>query len=472
MTADRNGAQDARDPLDEREPDGGALHGAAGDPGDGAVDGIGGSIGDSTVDEPFDGSFTAEGFAGEPLDPAGESDWAADDDVDGVDDAAHGDPQDGAEPGFEPESHEPEPEYDVIPEEHAGMELDEYLCLVYPGVPKGALREEVRAGRVLLDGARVQPSKRVRTGTVVIARIDDRVLVRRRRAQVAPLDVLWESGGAPDAGCAVVDKPPGLAVEPERWDPEGGCVIDALLAWADRRAADDPQAPRFRPRLVHRLDKDTSGALLVAKDIEAERRLAGAFASGHVRKEYLALVEGVPNLEDGEVWTIDLPLAEDMRRAGRVRVDRRRGKPARTDVWIERRFDGYSLLRCRLHTGRTHQIRVHLAESGLPLAIDPLYGRRDAFLLSSVKRGYRPKRGRSERPLMERHTLHADALVFLAEAADDAALAVGPPAIPADLEPGASFSTGPWVGVRAPMPGDLAKVLKQLSKVRPARRRR
>jgi len=441
MTADRNDATRADGPFDGREAfedDARAQGGAAGSD-DGPFE-----------DGPFeDGSFEDESFEEGSFEEGsfGAAAFADDDDPDA----------------------EPDPEYDVVPEEHAGLELDEYLCLVFPGVPKGALREEVRSGRVLFDGARVQPSKRVRAGTVVITRIRDAVLQRRRAVEIEPLAVLWESDGPANAGCAVVEKPPGLAVEPERWDPEGGCVIDALQTWAERRATESDA--RFRPRLVHRLDKDTSGALLVAKDIETERRLAGAFASGHVRKEYLALVEGVPNLDDGEVWTIDLPLAEDARRAGRVRVDRRRGKPSRTEVWIEQRFDGYSLLRCRLLTGRTHQIRVHLAESGLPLAIDPLYGRRDAFLLSSVKRGYRPKRGRTERPLMERQTLHADALIFLARPADEAALAAGPPEVPRDLEPGASFTSGPWTGVRAPLPADLTRVLKQLAKVRPARRR-
>ncbi|MEZ5979427.1 MAG: RluA family pseudouridine synthase [Planctomycetota bacterium] len=347
------------------------------------------------------------------------------------------------------------PEYFVVEDERRGLEVDEYLCLIYPGYSKGSLREQVRGGRVTVDGERVQPNQRLKAGAVVIATLDHSRLSHREPVAVAPLPVLWEGDDM-----AVVDKPPHLAVEPERWFRDGACVADGLLAWA-RGKGDEL---RFRPRIVHRLDKDTSGALVVAKDLEAERRLRGAFAEGRVRKEYLALVEGTPNLADGEVATVDAPIGPEPRRNGRMRIDRKHGKEARTDYWVERRFHGFALLRCRPHTGRTHQIRVHLAEAGFPLAVDPFYGRRDAFLLSEVKRDYRAKRGRPERPLMDRLTLHADTIVVpLAPLGPDD----GPPSTP--LAEGLHFEEPPWVGVRAPLPADLLRVLKQLDKVRPAR---
>jgi len=347
-------------------------------------------------------------------------------------------------------------EYFVVEDDRAGLEVDEYLCLVYEGVAKGALREHVRSGRITVDGERVQPNKRLKVGAVVIAKLEDGMLRRRAAVETPPLPVVWEGDD-----CAVVDKPPHLAVEPERWFKDGACVADGLLAWA--RTADGRLA--FRPRIVHRLDKDTSGALLVAKDLECERRLRNAFAEGRVRKEYLAIVEGVPNLADGEVATVDAPLGMDPRKSGRMRIDAREGKDSRTEYWIEKRFDGYSLLRCRPVTGRTHQIRVHMAEQGFPLLVDPFYGRRDAFLLSDVKRGYRGKKGRAERPLMDRLTLHADTIAFPLDDLDADERA------PSDtVEPGAARRVGRWMVVRAPLPDDFARVLKQLDKVRPARR--
>jgi 23S rRNA pseudouridine1911/1915/1917 synthase len=347
-------------------------------------------------------------------------------------------------------------EYFVVEDDRAGLEVDEYLCLVYEGVAKGALREHVRSGRITVDGERVQPNKRLKVGAVVIAKLEDGMLRRRAAVETPPLPVVWEGDD-----CAVVDKPPHLAVEPERWFKDGACVADGLLAWA--RTSDGRLA--FRPRIVHRLDKDTSGALLVAKDLECERRLRNAFAEGRVRKEYLAIVEGVPNLADGEVATVDAPLGMDPRKSGRMRIDAREGKESRTEYWIEKRFDGYSLLRCRPVTGRTHQIRVHMAEQGFPLLVDPFYGRRDAFLLSEVKRGYRGKKGRAERPLMDRLTLHADTIAFPLDDLDQDERA------PQDtVEPGAARRVGRWMVVRAPLPDDFARVLKQLDKVRPARR--
>ena len=124
-----------------------------------------------------------------------------------------------------------------------------------------------------------------------------------------------------------------------------------------------------------------------------------------------------------------------------MRVDFQSGKHAETWIRVEQPFRGFTLLRCRPRTGRTHQIRVHLAQLGFPLAVDPLYGRRTALTLSEIKAGYRPKPGRTEAPLIQRLTLHAHRLAF-------------------------PTSRGQFVAVEAPLPRDLARVLKQLEKVR------
>jgi len=328
----------------------------------------------------------------------------------------------------------------VVPYERAGLELDEFLCLHFPEFNKGFLRRAVRDGKILIDGMRTTPSQRLRADQVVMVDLDE---VEAPPAPVAPeaaLPILYE-----DEDLLVVDKPAGLAVEPERWARGAASLAGALLAMARARSpgADGVSASlEVRLRAVHRLDKDTSGALLVAKHLEAERALRGAFEHDRVHKTYWALVEGEHPLPDGEEEEIDLALGPDEKRSGRVVVDPE-GKPARTRISVLQRFRGFTWLACRPLSGRTHQIRVHLAARGFPLAVDPLYGRRDELLLSNVKAGYRAKRGRPERPLIARLTLHAAALEF--ESPRDPARTIR---------------------VEAPLPKDFAQLLKQLAKVR------
>jgi RluA family pseudouridine synthase len=312
--------------------------------------------------------------------------------------------------------------------EQAGMELDEFLCVAFPSLSKGFLRQQVRAGLVLVDGAAAQPSRHLRADQVVSVGFDDEQASGRRQAspEVA-LPVLYE-----DEHVLAVDKPAGIASEPDRWDAERPHLIGSLLAQVGEG---------LRPRLVHRLDRETSGVVLVAKTLEAERELREAFETeGAIVKRYLALVEG----EYAGPESIDLSIGPDAKRSGRMWIDDA-GKPARTDVAVERRFRGFTLLACRPRTGRTHQIRVHLAASGYPLAVDPLYGHRKALPLSEIKAGYRKKPGRPETPLIERLTLHAAALEF--------------PAV----------GEARRVRVEAPLPRDFERVLKQLARVRPPR---
>ena len=147
-------------------------------------------------------------------------------------------------------------------------------------------------------------------------------------------------------------------------------------------------------------------------------------------------------LADGASEVIDLPIGPDDKRSGRQRVAHD-GKPARTRISVEQRFRGYTWMRCCPLTGRTHQIRVHLASVGFPLAVDPSYGRHDALYLSALKAGYKAKRGQPERPLIRRLTLHS------------AIVRIPPLLVDAEARE-----------VEAPLPKDLSNVLKQLGKVR------
>ena len=144
---------------------------------------------------------------------------------------------------------------------------------------------------------------------------------------------------------------------------------------------------------------------------------------------------------------IEQPIGPVLKKSGRMRVTAD-GKPSTTRVTVAERFDGYTMVRCEPVTGRTHQIRVHLAHEGFPLVIDPFYGRRAAMKLSEFKASYRPKRGMPEKPLMDRLTLHAERVVL--------------PPVGDRAEP---------LEITSPLPRDYERLLKQLRKVRPPRRR-
>lgn len=237
-----------------------------------------------------------------------------------------------------------------------------------------------------------------------------------------------------DSLLVAINKPAGLASIPGR-----GEITSALQEMA--RLLDIPHSGSADPRLrlVHRLDKDTSGVLLMAKTIEAQRFLSEQFQNNRVQKQYLALVAGSPPADRG---TIDAPLAPHPVRRLEMSVWKH-GRPALTEWEVERRFRGFCLLRVHPRTGKTHQIRVHLKHIGLPLAVDPLYNAASpasqGLLLSSIKRGYRAKAGVPERPLIGRLTLHAQRLSFV-------------------------HPEGTAVQVEAPLPKDFRAALNMLAK--------
>jgi RluA family pseudouridine synthase len=237
-----------------------------------------------------------------------------------------------------------------------------------------------------------------------------------------------------DEHLLAVDKPSGLLSSPDRYDPDRPNLMKLLHAGI---AAAKPWArERGLTYLMnaHRLDFETSGVMLLAKDKPTLVELANQFGSEKPLKKYVALVRGAPAEEQFE---IDEKLAPHPTRIGQMRVDPKNGKRSRTKIQILERFARYTLLRCEPLTGRTHQIRIHLRHVDLPIVGDSLYGGRPIFL-SSLKHNYVLKKGREERPLMGRVALHAEQL---------------------DLP---HPHTGSMVSIHAPWPKDLTVTVKYL----------
>ncbi|MFQ5697358.1 MAG: RluA family pseudouridine synthase [Myxococcota bacterium] len=251
-----------------------------------------------------------------------------------------------------------------VDEALAGVRLDQALVAHEPALSRSRARRLIEEGAITLQGGPTKASHRLRVGERVRARIPPPLAVGLEPEPI-PLAIVHE-----DAQLLVVDKPAGLVVHPGG-SHRGATLVRALLHHCRDLSG---IGGVLRPGIVHRLDKGTSGLLVIAKCDSAHRALATQFAQHSIDREYLALVRGVPRADAG---TVDAPI-------GRHRTDPKRFttrarslrvvRAARTHWRVERRFRELALLRVTLETGRTHQIRVHLASVGLPVAGDPTYG--------------------------------------------------------------------------------------------------
>jgi 23S rRNA pseudouridine1911/1915/1917 synthase len=240
-----------------------------------------------------------------------------------------------------------------------GERLDKVVVSLVPEFSRSHLQSLIKAGWVRIDGGVVvSASQRVRAGQRIAVSLQPTAESRAYRAEALPLAVVHE-----DRDILVIDKAPGMVVHPAagNWS---GTVLNALLS------RDPASAALPRAGIVHRLDKDTSGLMVVGRNLAAVTGLVRAIAAREVHRRYLAIARGTA---PAERFTVEAPIGRDPRLRTRMAVVAS-GKPARTDVEVVAAKDGFLALRCTLHSGRTHQIRVHLAAQRLPLVSDRLYG--------------------------------------------------------------------------------------------------
>lgn len=246
----------------------------------------------------------------------------------------------------------------------AGQRLDRFLAGCYPDLSRSAWQALLEQGLVLRGGAPANKKDKVVAGDCISVQLPDPQPIEAQPQDI-PLNIVYE-----DEHLLVVNKPKGMVVHPAPGNPDG-TLVNALLYHCRGNLSGIGGA--IRPGIVHRIDKDTSGLLVVAKDDATHKGLSEQMAVHDIYRVYHAVVYG--NLKEDE-GTVDAPIGRDPRDRKKMAVTQTNSKQAVTHWRVLERFGQFTYIACRLETGRTHQIRVHMAHIGHPLAGDPVYGPR------------------------------------------------------------------------------------------------
>lgn len=326
----------------------------------------------------------------------------------------------------------------VVSDAEAGWRLDLFLAAKFPQYSRVLLRKAIQAEEgVDVDGKHGKPSFRLKPGSVVSFRLVE----PPRESPIPediPLDVLYE-----DDDLAVVNKPSNMVVHPSRGHWSGTLVSALAHRFAGQLSSNRGPA---RPGIVHRLDRDTSGAIIVAKNDVAHAHLAALFEEKRIQKEYFAIALGGINV-DREV--VDLPIGHHPKYRVKMAIapDDPEAKPAKTFFEVVERFRGFSTVRCMPKTGRTHQIRLHLLSLGCPILCDKLYGGRSTLtreeLAGQYDRSPKGDENRESTILLARQALHARKITF------------------------EHPTTGKILEIEAPLPADMLQTIEALRELRP-----
>ena len=325
------------------------------------------------------------------------------------------------------------------------MRLDRYLAAQLPELSRTRIQELIEAELVLVDGRPTKGAHKLRAGEKIVVEAQARPPLCAE-AESIPLDILFE-----DADVLVVNKAAGMTVHAGAGNIRG-TLVNALLG---RGQALSQGGDALRPGIVHRLDKETSGVILVAKNDFAHAKLAEGFRQRTVKKTYIALVEGLLKERQGR---IELAIGRDLHRRTRMAVHRQKpgsalrnnvprssvlpgnAREARTDWRMLAEVDGVTLVEVQLHTGRTHQIRVHFSAVKHPVVGDTLYGAASQICVSAgVERGAGRDQEQVTMPPLGRNFLHASRLGF------------------------SQPRSGGWIEVRAPLPRELREFIEDLA---------
>lgn len=266
----------------------------------------------------------------------------------------------------------------IVSEEHEGLRLDKYLTILLVDKSRNHITKMIDESLVFVNDKKEKSSYKIKINDVVTV---EEMLVRdvKIEKEDLPLDVVYE-----DDDILIINKPQGMVVHPAagHWD---GTLVNAILNHCSGLSGINGEA---RPGIVHRIDKDTSGLICVAKNDDAHNFLAEQLKDHSMHREYFALVKGVIKENTGE---INMPIARSKFDRKKMSVDKENGKYAVTFFEVIKRFKNHTFIKCRLLTGRTHQIRVHMSYIGHPIEGDTVYGTRsnkvyrDGQLLTAYK---------------------------------------------------------------------------------------